>query len=105
MTAAPGVVRWAIEGDPAPTQARTVSALSADIAAALAGPDHDSIERAAAQVLGDWRTSLGTGFKNAGLPADQAESFAGFVFSAIEGALLQARASHSEQPSTKQPPT
>lgn len=65
-------------------------------AAALAGPDEPAITAAAAGAFAGLRARLAAALTDAGQPA--AERTASVVISAIEGALLQARAAKSVQP-------
>lgn len=65
-------------------------------AAALAGPDEPAITAAAADAFAGLRTRLDTTLRAAG-QRDSART-ASVVISAIEGALLQARAAKSVQP-------
>ncbi|MFR9750960.1 TetR/AcrR family transcriptional regulator [Nocardia sp. 004] len=65
--------------------------------AALAESDPD-VQAAAGAVFADWHGRLETALTAAGLCAHDARSFSSFVFSAIEGAIMQARAMKSAQP-------
>ncbi|MGV9725199.1 TetR/AcrR family transcriptional regulator [Nocardia beijingensis] len=56
------------------------------------------VQAAAGEVFGDWHERLGAALVAAGLDAEQARSFSSFVFSAMEGAIVQARAMKSTQP-------
>lgn len=62
-------------------------------AAASSGPGHTQAEQAAAAVFADWQAALASVFGTAGIEAASAESFASFVISALEGAILRSRAS------------
>ncbi|MFI7002792.1 TetR/AcrR family transcriptional regulator [Nocardia sp. NPDC050175] len=67
------------------------------VGAALAESEPD-VQASAGAVFADWHARLGIGFADAGLPAAAAESFASFVISALEGAIVQSRAMKSSQP-------
>ncbi len=67
-------------------------------AAALAGPDEPAITAAAAGAFDQLRKSITTTLLAGGTDADDAGPLASFAVSAIEGALLQARAYRSVQP-------
>lgn len=67
-------------------------------AAATSGPDHAEAVTAAADSFGAWVRALRDGFANAGMDDPVAEAFASVVVSAVEGALLQARAARSLVP-------
>jgi TetR/AcrR family transcriptional regulator, lmrAB and yxaGH operons repressor len=67
-------------------------------AASLVGPDEPSITAAAARAFALLRGRVSASLIAVGSAADSAESLASFVVSAIEGALLQARAQRSVQP-------
>jgi TetR/AcrR family transcriptional regulator, lmrAB and yxaGH operons repressor len=56
------------------------------------------VQAAAGAALGDWADHLATALTGKGLPAVQAKSLAGFIISAIEGAIVQSRALKSTQP-------
>lgn len=56
------------------------------------------VQIAAGDAFTDWATRLATALTTAGFPADSADSFAGFAISALEGAILQSRATRSVQP-------
>lgn len=66
------------------------------VAAAIS--DEASIRTAAAIVFADWRNALRDAMATSGLPSVHADSFADFAISAIEGALIQARAAGNNQP-------
>jgi TetR/AcrR family transcriptional repressor of lmrAB and yxaGH operons len=67
------------------------------MAAALA-EDEPAIQGAAQGVFNDFRDIFTAAFVRHGLPSPQAASLAGLVISAIEGAILQSRASKSTTP-------
>lgn len=67
-------------------------------AAALAGPDEPTITDAAARAFALLRDRVAAALVNAGTDPSAADSRASFAVSAIEGALLQARAQRSVQP-------
>jgi TetR/AcrR family transcriptional regulator, lmrAB and yxaGH operons repressor len=67
-------------------------------AASLAGPDEPSITDAAARAFGLLRDRVAAALTAAGVDPGTAGSRASFAVSAIEGALLQARAERSVQP-------
>ncbi|MFI6170126.1 TetR/AcrR family transcriptional regulator [Nocardia sp. NPDC051052] len=67
------------------------------VGAALAESE-PGVQASAGAVFADWHDKLGTGFADAGLPAEEAKSFASFVISALEGAIVQSRAMKSTQP-------
>ncbi|WP_194836406.1 TetR/AcrR family transcriptional regulator [Nocardia sp. XZ_19_369] len=67
------------------------------VGAALAESEPD-IQAAAGAAFADWHDTLGAGFATAGMPAAEAKSFASFVISALEGAIVQSRAVKSTQP-------
>ncbi len=67
-------------------------------AAALAGPDEPSITAAAARAFALLRERVAASLIAAGHDHSRADPLASFVVSAIEGALLQARAQRSVQP-------
>ncbi|MFC4604615.1 TetR/AcrR family transcriptional regulator [Rhodococcus kronopolitis] len=68
------------------------------VAAALAGPDLPGVESAAGTVFTVWCAQLGAALAGRGLDADAAASLAGFTVSAIEGAIIQCRATKSLRP-------
>lgn len=65
---------------------------------AAAVSDEASIRKAAASVFAEWRNALSEVMTTSGVPAEHADSFADFAISAIEGALIQARAAGSNEP-------
>ncbi|TCO59522.1 TetR/AcrR family transcriptional regulator [Actinocrispum wychmicini] len=67
-------------------------------AAALASSDEPTLHEAAAEVFNAMRSRLAGALAQAGLAADTAGSLAGFVVSALEGAIIQARATRSTRP-------
>ncbi|WP_183094401.1 TetR/AcrR family transcriptional regulator [Nocardioides stalactiti] len=68
------------------------------VAAAVSGPDHDPAVRAAAETLDRWVEVLCDGLERTGLERRTAEGVASLVVSAVEGALLHARAARSVVP-------
>lgn len=68
------------------------------VAAAVAGPDHDRVVRAAARAFGTWTDDLASAVRDAGVPDADAASFASLLISAVEGAIVQARAIRSVDP-------
>lgn len=68
------------------------------VAAAVAGSDNPKARAAAATVFASWQAELGAAFERAGVAEPTARSLAGFAISAIEGALIQARAAGSVEP-------
>ncbi|WP_405160983.1 TetR/AcrR family transcriptional regulator [Nocardia sp. NBC_01499] len=69
------------------------------VGAALAESEPD-VQASAGAVFADWHEKLGTGFAEAGMSAEDASSFASFVISAMEGAIVQSRAVKSTKPLT-----
>lgn len=69
------------------------------VGAALAESE-PGVQASAGAVFADWHARLGTGFTAAGMPAEEANSFASFVISTLEGAIVQSRAMKSTQPLT-----
>lgn len=67
-------------------------------AAASAGPDHVEAVTAAAASFDAWVRGLRDVFTRAGMDGAAAEAFASVVVSAVEGAILQARAARSLAP-------
>ncbi|WP_067473949.1 TetR/AcrR family transcriptional regulator [Nocardia amamiensis] len=67
------------------------------VGAALAESE-PRVQAAAGAVFADWHERLGTALTAAGLSAEDARSLSSFVFSAMEGAIVQARAMKSTQP-------
>lgn len=67
-------------------------------AAAAAAPEHAQVREAAAEVFDGWVDELATGLVDAGHEPAVARSLAGFTVSAVEGALLRARAAGSAEP-------
>lgn len=67
-------------------------------AAATAGPEHDGVVSAAGDVFTSWNADLAGAFVRGGMTPATARSFASLVVSAVEGALVQARATRSTQP-------
>ncbi|KAA1427732.1 TetR/AcrR family transcriptional regulator [Nocardioides antri] len=67
-------------------------------AAASSGPDHAEAVAAAADSFAAWVSGLRDGFASGGMDRSVAEAFASVVVSAVEGAILQARASRSLDP-------
>ncbi|WP_188113532.1 TetR/AcrR family transcriptional regulator [Nocardioides humilatus] len=68
------------------------------VAAATAGPEHAAVVAAAGEVFAAWTAALADALVSSGMPRGAAPSFAGLVISAVEGALVQARARRSTQP-------
>ncbi|MGW4718619.1 TetR/AcrR family transcriptional regulator [Nocardia sp. NPDC004260] len=56
------------------------------------------VQAAAGEVFADWHERLGSALADAGMSAEEARSFGGFVFSALEGAIVQSRAMKSTRP-------
>ncbi|MFI6867180.1 TetR/AcrR family transcriptional regulator [Nocardia sp. NPDC050406] len=56
------------------------------------------IQAAAAQVFEEWTALLAKALTRDGIPEDRARSLAGFLLSALEGAIVQARAMKSTRP-------
>lgn len=56
------------------------------------------VQAAAAEALTDWTERLAKALATRGLSPDRARSLAGFTISALEGAIIQARALKSTQP-------
>ena len=67
-------------------------------AAALASPDEPAITAAAADAFAALRGRISAALVDAGTPVETADVKASVAVSAIEGALLQARAARSVQP-------
>ena len=67
-------------------------------AAASAAPDAAGVRQAAATAFASWTDELAAALEREGRPVDQARSLAGFIVSAVEGALLRARCSGSTEP-------
>lgn len=67
-------------------------------AAAAAAPDAAGVREAAAIVFASWTDEIAAALEREGRPVDQARSLAGFIVSAVEGALLRARCSGSTEP-------
>ncbi|WP_051021256.1 TetR/AcrR family transcriptional regulator [Nocardia araoensis] len=67
------------------------------VGAALAESE-PRVQAAAGEVFDAWHERLGAALLEAGMPAPEARSFSSFVFSAMEGAIVQARAMKSTQP-------
>ncbi|MEU7633220.1 TetR/AcrR family transcriptional regulator [Nocardia sp. NPDC049220] len=67
------------------------------VGAALAESE-PGVQAAAGAVFEDWHERLGAALTVAGMPEAQARSFGSFVVSALEGAIVQARAMKSIRP-------
>ncbi len=67
-------------------------------AAALAGSDSPEVVAAAAEVFADWSNTFAALLVEAGADPDSAASFGRFHISAIEGAIMTARALRSIEP-------
>ncbi|WP_330228576.1 TetR/AcrR family transcriptional regulator [Nocardia sp. NBC_00508] len=67
------------------------------VGAALAESE-PRVQAAAGAVFADWHQRLGAALTAAGLSAEDARSFSSFAFSAMEGAIVQARAMKSTRP-------
>ncbi|MEV0298727.1 TetR/AcrR family transcriptional regulator [Nocardia sp. NPDC050710] len=67
------------------------------LGAALAQSE-PGVQAAAGEVFADWTGRLAVALSGAGVPADRARSVAGFMISALEGAIVQSRAMKSTQP-------
>ncbi|MGO4616221.1 TetR/AcrR family transcriptional regulator [Nocardia sp. 2YAB30] len=67
------------------------------VGAALAETE-PGVQAAAGAVFEDWQQRFGDALSAAGMPAAEARSFSSFVFSALEGAIVQARATKSTRP-------
>ena len=68
------------------------------VAAAVAGPEHPGVVAAASRAFRSWTQDLARVFREAGVAAGQAESFSSVLISAIEGAIVQARATQTLDP-------
>lgn len=68
------------------------------VAAATSGPGHGAAVSAAADTFTAWVGALQDGFVGAGIAEPEAEGFASLVVSAVEGAIVQARAARSLVP-------
>lgn len=67
-------------------------------AAAAAGPEAAGVREAAASVFDSWTEEVAAALERDGRSKAQARSLAGFVVSAVEGALLRARCARSTEP-------
>ncbi|WP_306362490.1 TetR/AcrR family transcriptional regulator [Nocardia sp. CC227C] len=67
------------------------------VSAALA-EDEPRVQAVAALAFGDWTERLAAALIREGMPAQRARSLAGFMLSAIEGAIIQARALKTTRP-------
>jgi TetR/AcrR family transcriptional repressor of lmrAB and yxaGH operons len=67
-------------------------------AAAAAAPDAVGVREAAAAVFDSWTEELAAALEREGRPEAEAASLAGFIVSAVEGALLRARCARSTDP-------
>lgn len=68
------------------------------VAAAVAAPDATGVRESAADVFASWTEELAAALEQEGRSAAEARSLAGFVVSAVEGALLRARCAQSTEP-------
>jgi len=67
-------------------------------AAAAAAPDAAGVREAAANAFGSWDEELAAALVREGRSAAESQSLAGFIVSAVEGALLRARCARSVEP-------
>ncbi|WP_216917863.1 TetR/AcrR family transcriptional regulator [Nocardia noduli] len=67
------------------------------VGAALAESEPD-VQAAAGAAFADWTARLAVALTGAGVPGERADSLAGFVISALEGAIVQSRAMKSTRP-------
>ncbi|MBH0776000.1 TetR/AcrR family transcriptional regulator [Nocardia bovistercoris] len=67
------------------------------VGAALAESE-PAVQAAAAAAFADWTRRLAHALAGTGMPVERAESLAGFVVSALEGAIIQSRALKSTRP-------
>jgi TetR/AcrR family transcriptional repressor of lmrAB and yxaGH operons len=67
-------------------------------AAALARPEDPALAAAATAAFQSWERPIAATLREQGVPAGNAEAFAGLVVSTVEGALLRARAAGSQEP-------
>lgn len=67
-------------------------------AAAAAAPESMAVREAAADAFEGWVEEIATALIAEGRPPAEARSLAGFVVSAVEGALMRARCARSTQP-------
>ena len=68
------------------------------VAAAVSGPDHPAIVDAAARAFSTWTGDLAAALRDTGIEAEAAQSFASVLISAVEGAIVQARAQRDPAP-------
>lgn len=67
-------------------------------AAAAAAPDAPGVREAAASAFASWTEELAGALVREGRSPAEAQSLAGFIVSAVEGALLRARCARSTEP-------
>lgn len=67
-------------------------------AAAAAAPENAEVRDAAARAFETWTAEVAAALRREGRTAEDAESLAGFIVNAVEGALLVARCSRSPEP-------
>lgn len=67
-------------------------------AGALAGDQAPAARDSAGEVFASWETTLATALWRHGITMSRAEDLAAYAISAVEGALLLARAQHSTRP-------
>lgn len=68
------------------------------LAAAVAGPEHPRVVRAAVRAFATWTDDLAAALREVGVPVAHAGSFASVLISAVEGAIVQSRAQRSTAP-------
>jgi AcrR family transcriptional regulator len=95
---AQGVVRQVVDRARTTLRAEGFSRGCPVVAAAVAGPDHDRVVRAASRAFATWTEDLAAALRAAGLPRASATSFASVLISAVEGAIVQSRAQQSTKP-------
>ncbi|WP_054816250.1 TetR/AcrR family transcriptional regulator [Nocardia arizonensis] len=69
------------------------------LGAALAESE-PAVQAAAGEVFAEWTELLTAAMRRSGLPTERARTLAGFVLSALEGAIVQSRALKSTRPLT-----
>ena len=67
-------------------------------AAALARPEDPALAAAATAAFGSWEAPIAAALESEGVDAARAETFAGLVVSAVEGALVRTRAAGDQAP-------
>jgi len=67
-------------------------------AAAVSGAETESARDAAGRAFTSWERSLADALRRRGVPAERAESLAGLTVSAVEGAIIVARARRTDEP-------